>query len=79
MTGDDGISKSESRWEVPAAFYRDAPPPRPSRDDPHWVEFDAEPETEDLPEWLVTAMPVVLLIIFLLHAVLGVVLWLVMR
>lgn len=78
MTGDDGISRPESKWEVPAAFYRDTPP-APSRKDPHWVEFDAEPDTDDLPSWMILAMPGVLLAIFLLHVVLGVVLWLLMR
>ena len=79
VIGDDGVSRPESSWEVPAAFYRDAPTPPPSHYDPHWVEFDAEPETDDLPGWMILAMPGVLLAIFLLHVVLGVVLWLLMR
>lgn len=79
MTGDDGISSPESRWEVPAAFYRDAPPSTPPRDDPHWMEFDAASETDDLPRWMLLAMPAVLLAIFMLHVILGIVLWLIMR
>lgn len=62
------------RPDIPAAFYRDAAPPPRAADDPHWVEFDLEHDTDDLPKWLIPAIPAVLAVILALHGVVAVVL-----
>ncbi len=67
------------RTDIPAAFYRDAPPPMPPRDDPHWVEFYPADTSDTLPEWLLWALPLGLIGVMVLHGVLAIVLLLLFR
>jgi hypothetical protein len=73
---DDGVNAG-SRWEVPAAFYRDDSPPVPPPGDPHRSEFYPAQEVETLPDWMLIGMPIVMLIVFALHGVVAIILlWL---
>ena len=75
MASDDDRPESESRTAVPAAFYRDATAPLPPRDDPHWVEFATDEPSDDLPEWGLMAIPIIIAVVMILHGVLGIILW----
>lgn len=84
MTSNDDRGESASidstgRTAIPPAFYRDAPPPTPPRDDPHWVEFYPADASDTLPEWLLWALPLGLVGVMVLHGVLAVVLLLLFR
>ena len=74
MPRDDDETTSHDRVPVPEAFYRDAEPPMPARDDPHWVEFSADEPTDDLPPWTMMAVPVIIGVVMLLHGVLALIL-----
>ena len=84
MPGNDDRAESTStgRTAIPAAFSRDAAPPPPPRDDPHWVEFyptDASDASDSLPEWLLWGLPLGLAGVMMLHGVLALVLLLLFR
>ena len=79
MNGGDGTADPQHTWDIPAAFYRDEPPPLPAPGDPHRVEFYAEPESDTLPDWMLLAMPILVLIVAALHGVVAVVLLLLLR
>ena len=73
----NGKANATGKWGIPAAFYRDDAPPAPPASDPHYVEFETHKEFDTLPEWLLMAMPVVVLLVALLQGALAIVLlWL---
>lgn len=73
----DGKIHETGKWGIPAAFYRNDTPPPPPASDPHYVEFETRKEFDTLPDWLLMAMPVVVLLVALLHGAVAVILlWL---
>jgi hypothetical protein len=79
VNGDDGLAGPQHTWEIPAAFYREEPPPFPAPGDPHRVEFYAAPESAALPNWMLLGLPILALIAAALHAVVAVVLLLLLH
>ena len=79
VNSDDGLVGPQHTWEIPAAFYRDEPPPFPAPGDPHRVEFDAAPESDTLPDWMLLGLPILALIVAALHGVVAVVLLLLLH
>lgn len=74
MPGSDQDTDHQDHSGVPEAFYRDAAPPPRSSDDPHWAEFNLEHGSDDLPEWLVLAVPIALAVLLALHGVVAILL-----
>ncbi len=79
MNSHESQTGSTGGQDIPAAFYRDTPPPMPPPDDPHRVEFDIDAESDDLPSWMLVALPAVVPVVFLLHAAVAVIILLLVR
>ena len=79
MAGGDGKADTSDKWGIPAAFYRDEPLPPPPPGDPHRVEFNVEPQADDLPEWMLLGLPLAALVVAALHIVVALVIVLLVR